>query len=260
MLYEISNWRRVVLSQLLPLSLALAVGLFVGCNGGDDGRTFTEEDDVENVSPIVGHDHSHGPHDGHLVVFGDEAYHGEIVFNEESGELSVYIIKADATTLHPIEEESVAVHLELDGEEVELTLPASPETTDPEGKASRFVLETDEVPEGIRDAEDLHGHIVATIDGEEYEGEITHDHGHDHAHSHEHEHADDGDAAHEHEHADEESGDEEAAGDHEHSHEDDATHEHEHSHDDEATGEHEHSHADDDAQDESETEGEATEQ
>lgn len=187
---------------------------------------------MDNVAPIVAHDHSSGPHEGHLVVFGDEAYHGEIVFDEAAGELTVYIIKADATTAHPIDQEAVEVHLELDGEEVELTLPASPDTGDPDGTSSRFVLGSEDVPDGIQDAEDLHGHIVATIDGEEYEGEITHDHGHDHAHSHEHEQADDGDAAHEHEHADDE-----ASGEHEHSH-------------DEAA----------ETEDEGETEGEATEQ
>lgn len=172
----------------------------LGCAGDSNSRTFSEEDDVDNVAPIAGHDHSSGPHDGHLVVFGNEAYHGEIVFNEESGELTVYIIGPDARSPHPISEAQVAVRLELNGEEVELTLPASPESGEEEGMSSRFVLAREDVPEGIQDAEDLHGSIVAVIEGEEYTGTISHDHGDEHAHEHSHE---GGDEAHEHAHEDE---------------------------------------------------------
>lgn len=197
------NWdSTALLTSLLTL---FALGAMPGCSGDPPARTFSEEDDVVNVDPIVAHDHSSGPHDGQLVVFGNEAYHGEVVFNEESGELTVYIIGPDARTPQPIGESQIAVHLELGGEEVELTLPAAPEPGEADGMASRFVLTRDNVPEGIHDVEDLHGEIIATIEGEEYTGAITHgdtdDHGHDHAHDHAHDDADSEDA-HEHSHDD----------------------------------------------------------
>ncbi len=189
-----------LLSSFLML---FALGAMPGCSSDPPARTFSEEDDVVNVAPIAAHDHSSGPHDGHLVVFGNEAYHGEIVFNEESGELTVYIIGPDARTPQPIGEAQVAVHLELGGEEVELTLPATPEPSEADGMSSRFVLARENVPDGIHDAEDLHGEIIATIEGEEYTGAITHGESEDHAHAHDHSHDhSDGEEAHEHSHDD----------------------------------------------------------
>lgn len=205
------NWDSTAF--LCSTLMLIALGVMPGCSSEPPARTFSEEDDVENVDPIVAHDHSHGPHDGHLVVFGNEAYHGEIVFNEESGELTVYIIGPDASTPQPISEAQVAVHLELGLQHVELSLPAVPEAGEAEGMSSRFVLSRDAVPEGIHDAEDLYGVILVNIAGDTYEGEITHDHGdaHDHEHSH-----DDGEAAHEHSHEDAE------ATEHEHLHAEEA--------------------------------------
>jgi hypothetical protein len=195
---------------------AMALFAFVGCNDAPDARTFSDEDDVENIDPIETHDHASAPHDGLYAVFGAEKYHGEIVFHEESGELTVYILGPDAQTPHPITEEHVAVYMDIPGgEHLELSLPASPDTGDPDGTSSRFHLTQADVPEQVHMAESVT--IIATIDGEEFEGAVIQgEHAHDHSHvhdagdseseSHDHDHAED-DHAHAHDEATEESSD-----------------------------------------------------
>lgn len=192
-----------------------AMWLVLGCSEDPDARTFSDEDDVENTEPIEAHDHAHAPHGGLYAVFGAEEYHGEIVFDEEVGDLTVYILGSDGKTPYPITEEQVAVHMDLlGGEHLQLSLQAAPEAGDPEGASSRFLLAKEHVPDEVHTADKVT--IIATIDGEEYEGDVireehAHDHGVDdpeHAHSHdgshsegEHAHSTEGDAA---QHVDEE--------------------------------------------------------
>src|SRR5688572_27322410 len=45
-----------------------------------------------------GHGHSHdekGPHMGHVMVIGDEEYHAEILWDNASGKVTVYLLDKD---------------------------------------------------------------------------------------------------------------------------------------------------------------------
>jgi hypothetical protein len=126
--------------------------------------------------------HSHaseGPHHGTLIELGNEAYHAELVHDENS--VTVYILDGGASKATPIEAAEVTINLVHDNKPAQFKLPAAPETDDPAAKSSRFVLQNTELVEGIE-----HDHGTAKlnvmIDGKSYRGEIHHDHGHAHAH------------------------------------------------------------------------------
>lgn len=163
------------------LSLVVAAGLAAcGCSKPQEFKTFSPADDVTNTEPA--HDHHHhdlGPHGGHVVELGEEEYHAEVVLDEATRKLTVYLFGADGTTPHAIAEPSLTVNLKVGEQPAALTLTAEAQDGEAEGQSSQFVL-AEGLPEAIKDAEDLHGEVVVTIAAKQYRGAIAHDHGHAH--------------------------------------------------------------------------------
>jgi hypothetical protein len=163
-----------------PLALLLAISVsFLGCENS--------EEEFETVKPgkVVGeveheHEHEHGPHDGHIIEIGEEeAYHGELVFDPETRKTTIYILGPELKNAYPIEQAELELHLEADDDEVEVFLKAVPLDGEKEGTSSRFEVAGSEIPESIKDIEEIHGHLHITIDGTEYSCEVGHE-GHDH--------------------------------------------------------------------------------
>lgn len=159
--------------------------LITGCNSKDDD--FHE---VTSGPPVVdkphNHDHEEGPHGGHLIELGDEEYHAELVFDEETRKTTIYILDGEAKSPHPIAAEEIELHLEVGDDEAELMLVAVPLENDGEEKSSRFELAADKLPESVKDEEDFAGHLHVKIGEMEYSGDIEHDHGHAHGDGHKH--------------------------------------------------------------------------
>jgi hypothetical protein len=161
-----------------PLALLLAISVsFLGCENS--------EEEFEQVTPgkvvdEVKHEHEHGPHDGHVIEIGEEeAYHGELVFDAETRKTTIYILGPELKNAFPIEQAELELHLEADDDEVEVFLKAVPFDGEKEGTSSRFEVDGSEIPESIKDIEEIHGHLHITIDGTEYSCEVGHE-GHDH--------------------------------------------------------------------------------
>lgn len=133
-----------------------------------------------------GHSHEthahadHGPHGGDLVELGKEEYHAEVVHDDATGKVTVYVLGSDAKKAEPIEATTVTINVKHDGKGEQFQLAAAPQEGDGEGKSSRFVSEDKEL------AADLEhdARLVLEINGKSYSGAIKHDHGHDHGHSH----------------------------------------------------------------------------
>lgn len=177
--------RRLLISTGSFLAL-LGLVMFQGCNQQGDTRTFTEGDNVTNTEP---HDHhAHGPHGGHIVELGGEAYHAEVTLDVPTRKLTVYLLGKDAKTPLPVDAASLSVRLVVGGEKQEVVLSPTPQAGDGEGLSSVFAMSEGAVPESIHDAEDLEGEVVVSFGGTQYRGAITHDHGHDHGHDHDHAH------------------------------------------------------------------------
>ena len=169
-------------TALVVLSISLA-----GCT---DGSTASRDSDttISDLPPAdveaVHHHPNEGPHHGVLIELGAEEYHAELVHDEDSGMVTVYILNSAATDSEAIEAKEVTVNVKHRGSREQFRLAASPDADDPDGRCSRFVSDDP------RRGEDFHGEdaqttLVVSIDGRSYRGDIHHDH--DHAgHGHEH--------------------------------------------------------------------------
>ena len=169
-------------SLVVGLAFGLTFATF-GCSSKSDYKTV---DAVKQAAPLPEHDHGHaakGPHGGGIVELGDEEYHAEIVVDHDSESVVVYLLGKDAKTATPVA--ATEVTLALEGKE-DLTLKATPQADDGEGKASKFVIVNHDLIHALMDAGFVHGALRLTIEEKPYRGNIdyhldgsSHE-GHDH--------------------------------------------------------------------------------
>ncbi|MAT15605.1 MAG: hypothetical protein CMJ46_10090 [Planctomyces sp.] len=172
------------LRKLSALMLLLALAPWMaGCASEEE---FSEFEATPEVIEDDHDHHEHGPHDGHLIDLGEHAYMAEVVYDATNHALGVYILDHDEMKAFPIDQQEIKAHLHFGDEEQEFTLAAKPQEGEAEGKSSYFELAgNEEIKEHVTDVEDLEGEIIATIEGETYEGMLSHDHDdHDHGHDH----------------------------------------------------------------------------
>lgn len=176
------------LTSCLTMVFCMISFALTGCDSNtDQGKTFDEAapEDVTMVEDDHGHAHpSEGPHHGSLIELGKEAYHGELVHDEKSGAVTIYILDGAVEKSVPIKAESILINAKHDGKGQQFTLTAAPESTDPKGQSSRFITE-DKAVGKLLDEHDVEARLVLEIDGKSYTGDIpAHDHDHDHKHDH----------------------------------------------------------------------------
>jgi len=152
--------------------------LLAGCGSNDDGdyeALSGNQPEVVNTP----HDHSHesGPNGGHLIELGkNEEYHAELVFDAETRVTTIYILDGHAKSPVPIKATELELHLEGDPDDIDLVFAASRLVSDGEGMSSRFELAADDLPDSVKNEEDFKGHLHIEIDGENFSGELEHDH------------------------------------------------------------------------------------
>lgn len=173
------------LLSLAALACLIAVSMS-GCSPEGASQPAPDIGKTELPPDTVGdsHDHAHpsaGPHHGSLIELGGEEYHAELVHDEDSQTVTVYILDGAAKRNVAIDAAEITINVKHDGGGEQFKLAASPDAGDAQGRSSRFVSSDEEL------AEDLHdGHaeatLVLTIEGKSFRGEIDHDHDHDHDH------------------------------------------------------------------------------
>ncbi|QDT28941.1 hypothetical protein Enr10x_42890 [Gimesia panareensis] len=163
--------------------------VLMGCNDQSDQNTKTFDETAHEDKHMDEHDHAHehpseGPHHGSLIELGKEAYHGELVHDEKSGSITVYVLDGAAKKSVPIKAESILVNVKHDGKGDQFALTAAPEESDPMGQSSRFVIKEKTLGDLLH-GEGTTARLVLEIDGKSYTGDIAaHDHDHDHDHGH----------------------------------------------------------------------------
>lgn len=94
--------------------------------------------------------------------------------------MTVYVLDSAAKESVPIEASDVLVNLTRDGKPQQFKLPASPESSDPPGKSSKFHLKDAELAK-LLDDEKSAPKLVLSIAGKQYTGKVEHHHDHDEA-------------------------------------------------------------------------------
>lgn len=154
----------------------VATLILSGCGGSPDANQTAGKPSA-NAEAHDDHGHAHpaeGPHHGHLVELGNEEFHAEVV-HEEGGAVSIYILDGSGKNSVPIDSPEVLINMTHDGKAEQFKLAASPETSDPAGKSSRFISQEKHLSEDL-DVEGSVAKLVVTINGKQYSGKIEHDH------------------------------------------------------------------------------------
>lgn len=162
------------------LGLALTLAVLVGCNKPADSTAPADDHDHDHE-----HGHAdHGPHEGSLIELGEEEYHAELVHDEATGEVTIWLLDGAAKEPVAIEAGEIMINASHDGQPQQFALAASPAPGEEGGISSRFVSSDAALAEAL-DAEGAEPVLVVTIGDTPYRGEIHHDHdheGHDHDH------------------------------------------------------------------------------
>ena len=162
---------------LLSLTLVGSLFAFAGCKqetanksktptttsaADDHGHPHAPGDAVH--APHGGH--GSGPHDGTVADWGGGKFHVEFTVDHDKQEGTVFILGADEKTPTPID--AAEIELSITDPVMQVTLKASPQKTDPAGKASRFVGNHKSF--GV--VQEYAGTISGVIDGTPYSGDF----------------------------------------------------------------------------------------
>jgi hypothetical protein len=166
-----------------------------GCNSSPSGPPPA-------ITPVEvhehghGHDHDHGhahesfgPNGGHLVEFQSEDYHAEWLHDDESGQLTVFILDRTAKVLAPITAQHITIEKKI-GDKTERYELRAAQPSDNSSKAAKFETVDKPLIEALKSAgQGVDAKLLVEIEGQTFEGKFEHhDHGHDHGHGHGHKH------------------------------------------------------------------------
>ncbi|WP_166820046.1 hypothetical protein [Thalassoroseus pseudoceratinae] len=164
---------------LLTLTASLT---FIGCTNQEEKPDTQEIPDNPPPAPSGSKDAhpTRGPHHGRLIELGKEEYHGELLHDEDTDAVTIYLLDGSAKNTVPIDAEEVTVNVSRGGKPKQFELKAQPVKDDPDGQSSRFFSDDKELGEHL-DEDGANARLVVKIGGKSYNGEISHeDHGHQH--------------------------------------------------------------------------------
>lgn len=178
-------------STLIPVSLSLGL-CFVGCNKTETAPAPASGAPVSVAPPstVAGTDdhavHAHateGPHHGPLIELGNEEYHVEVVHDDATGAVTLYLLDAHAEKVVTTTATEAVINLKHGDTPEQFKLAAQPEEGNPAGQTSRFTLTDKELVEHLHEAA-AGAKLNITIGDTPYSGSIPaedhakHDHGH----------------------------------------------------------------------------------
>ena len=133
------------------------------------------------AKPAHGHAHpTEGPHHGSLIELGKEDYHAELVHDDKTDTVTIYILDGTAAKAVPIPAKQVMLNMRAAGKPQQFTLTAARQEGDPEGSASAFATTSKQVAQALH-AHGATGRLNVEIGGKIYVGKVG---GHTHPHPH----------------------------------------------------------------------------
>ena len=138
---------------------------------------------VSKPATKKGHGHEHptkGPHGGPLIELGKEKYHAELIHNEKTQAITIYLLDHSAKKLIATPAKSIKINLKHEGKGMQFALKPSPQKGDKSGQASCFVSQDEELCRHL-DENGVDARLVVEIEGKSYTGKIEHQHD-DHVH------------------------------------------------------------------------------
>lgn len=154
--------------------LCVALSTVAGCSDVDGPAPPT----VSTPPPATLDPHDHpteGPHGGGLIELGNEEYHAELVHDEATGRVTIYLLDSAAKSAAMTEAAELKVNLSHEGQAEQFVLFSNPQAGDALGTASRFDSTDPELAEEL-DHEGVKAQLVVMVGGKQFRGEIHHEH------------------------------------------------------------------------------------
>lgn len=130
------------MKKLKHLSILIAL-IF---NFSLSGNVFAETEESASTIEHEEHEHEHhAPHNGTLVVFGDEFAHLELVLDSASGKLTAYALDGEAEYAVRLKQEAIEISVSVNDNNATLKLNAvdNPLTGEVVGDTSEFAAQSD---------------------------------------------------------------------------------------------------------------------
>ena len=127
------------------------------------------------AAPAAGHAHAHpaeGPHHGALIELGKEDYHAELVHDDATDTVTIYILDSSATKNVPIAAKQLTLNMRVGGKPRQFSLAALPQKGEAGGSASVFSATGKELCRTL-DAPAATGRLNVEIDGKVYVGRVA---------------------------------------------------------------------------------------
>ena len=129
-------------------------------------------------------EHAHpekGPHGGPLLELGEEEYHVEVMLDEKTDTLTLYVLDGEAKAAVAIDAKEALINLKHDGKAEQFKLKAAPLKSDAKGMASCFKLKSEELMEDLHH-KNANPRLTLKIKGKSYTAKLALKDDHDHKH------------------------------------------------------------------------------
>ena len=124
--------------RLIQTIVCLAALVMVGCNSSSETG---DHKPAEPADPHAGHDHSSlGPHGGHILELGNEDYHAEWRFDNDSGKVTIYLLDSAVKKAVTTTATSISVQVTHGDNVSDYELPAINQSEDDPPTTSEFEL------------------------------------------------------------------------------------------------------------------------
>ncbi len=142
-----------------------------GCGGpkpDGDKKSSGQTPKEAKAADEHGHDHDRpGPHGGRVLVLGADAFHAELVHDQDAHKVTVFLAEANSGKPVAADAPGVSIQLLQGGDFVSYTLaPAEG------GGPGEYSLASGPLCDALAHGEDVKGRIRAAIGGEQVSGEI----------------------------------------------------------------------------------------
>ncbi len=156
-------------------AVSVLSAMLAGCGNGGNYKPVKELPQAAHDEHGHNHDeHAHGPHGGELVELGKEEFHAELIVDDKTQTVKVYLLGPDAKTAATTD----ATELSVVPEGAKAAWVLKPAEGQPEGKASEFVLADEKAVHELLDAGFIHGELKVKIGGTPYNAHLdVHFHG-----------------------------------------------------------------------------------
>ncbi len=161
-------------------AFAIALNLIATASAQQTKPTLVAGRNAAPAHSHAAHDHGTvGPNKGNVLEIGRGEYHAELVVDEETKQVTIYLLDSKLKSYVAIDSPFVTVNFKIGNKPAQVKLLPVPLDADAKGASSRFSLINAELFEALHDAKS-DAKLSLRIDKKNYVTKLSHTHEHVH--------------------------------------------------------------------------------